>query len=1098
MNIDETYVTSRCKTAASSGQVLTITEGTQVTLKRVSSTQVGFEYNGTSYDGEVQANGEMLWKVGLERVEIQTKKGLDIGAEAVDFKHSSSSEYMDLNGTWSCGGECSRIDGEVLTLADGTKVALWRSSTQAFFQLDGVLYQGKLRASGELCWHVGKDSAGVWTKVQADGLESSVEIQQTCRLGSSNFDGVWLGGGEVSRISFPVLTLADGSTATLKRVSSTQLSFEHDGVFYKGQLQGTRDLIWCTGTDEDAGRWTKVGMQEEFAGLQAEEELVVEVTQDTSADLEANDCSADRRLTETGASKNLDENSAYVQGGDGASEQKSIIASYEQELRSLKSELAQEKELSKNAVIREKEFARKATALQWQSAVNSVMRNRQHEDENKAMHRKVVVHRWQAAKNAVLREKAYVRKTVVQRWQSAMIFAKLERVKKQSNAVQRWQSAMNSVKLEKASKKSNAVQSWHAATNAIKLDRVKTKAQRDLDETKSRLSRANVEMARLTEQLWRAADEMQGAEEELQERERLLAALTSEDSKDAGIVEATRWALYLYASPSAILVKHPSSGKFAWQPVNTLNIADEYALLQNALGKSGLQIEADLATPRKLVEVLVSNEPGLCLQISCHGQGDRIYLEDENGQAKAFSTSDLRMCLAEKPRSNTLEVAVLMCCSSRQFGQALLETGFRYVVCTDAAVLDGSAKCFSEAFWNKLSDLGISVETAFYDALALLKASADKNSAEADKILLLTRAHDPEPEPAPTLPVPHTPLSSCSDPSPLMRVRRSSSRKLSIDLDSAAHADASPLVRLRRSGSRKNSFSLEFPSVTCEPEDFVNRRPMPCHVLMNFTNGRRAVCMYGESGMGKTASLASLSGFATSQGRRFSDGVLYDPAWNLWERTSEPLVWKWLEAVWCKLGRLVWEQEATGLQPECPFEVLAQRFCAELLELQTRRRELLASGSDALLLVVDDADTLTSDEMSLLDSILQKTQTCVLLTSKTPWNRCIGTYKVVNMALERLDDESSARLFKRRVGRPFSQWDFAELQLSKEDLALARLQPEKALQQHPLIQEHCAGNPGRIRRAAEQVVENGPSLHELHKLLTQTSGSVTEEDATVR
>jgi len=496
-------------------------------------------------------------------------------------------------------------------------------------------------------------------------------------------------------------------------------------------------------------------------------------------------------------------------------------------------------------------------------------------------------------------------------------------------------------------------------------------------------------------------------------------------------------------------------------PLDALNVKDEYKLLQEALGKSGadgLQLHADLATPKKIVELLLSDVPGLCLHLSCHGTEDCICLEDEIGCAVAFSTEALRKCVANKERSTTLEVAVLMCCSSQKFGHALVEAGFRHVVCASGKLLDCTARSFTSTFWTKLSNPEVSVEEAFHAALMVLRAAADDVSCDADKIVLLPK--DPQ-------------------PAPLVR------------------ALSAPTFRQRR-----HFVKPELSSISSGSEDFIGREKVPCQILACFRGGRRVVCLHGEEGLGKTATLGFLARFASSQGRLFGDGVLYDEACSSRDRTSEPLVWQWLEAVWRKLGESVWEQERAGLQPSCGSQQLRERLCAELMELQRQRREQATQPSTALpglLLVVDDADMLTADERSLVGEILAKTQTSVLLTAKKPWNRDIGIYKVVDVPLYKLDDQSSAKLFLRRVRRPLHHKDFEEFEqpaaglgkdVAKSALAAALVHPihapVKALQQHPLLQL-LAGNPGKIRKAAEQVVENGPSLCELHTRLMHQS-----------
>jgi len=665
----------------------------------------------------------------------------------------------------------------------------------------------------------------------------------------------------------------------------------------------------------------------------------------------------------------------------------------------------------RHAVTREAQLAQHAVAVQhWQKqkalTASKLARLEQH---------------------VVSREAQLFQAKVFRHWQtlcSAMKLERSEQVVQRAKVVHYWQKAFNDIKVEKLRKDHDLLAAQNKTSHTVqKIQRaVRNHFKRKAEHTTRRLIMTNAEMVRIHEEKQKALNQLER-----------LHKLT-QDSACA----LTRKVHFLFASP----LVSPQSGQRV--PCHALKVEEEFHNLQRALrtrGCGALELHAELATKKNLTTLLQSNEPS-CWHISCHGKDECISLEDESSCEESFSAANLRDVM-KTPQSSNLEVAVLMCCSSQGFGRALLDVGFHNVVCTCGAVLDRSARCFTEAFWTKLSHPEVSVKAAFDAALASLRASFDSSEVALFKLL--------QKEEKEGLAPPHR-LRQCSAPDPVLS------------------APLAPLLLRRQSSSPEGLSDLH-----CKLEDFVGREKECSHLLEIF-GGRRVACLYGEHGIGKTATLEFFASHASSQGRRFSNGVLLPSC------SSERLVLRCLDAVWRKLGRCsVWEQ-----QDDVPEEVLEEYLCEELNKLERECWEQPSSSKDAkssLLLVVDNADSLSPEERSLLLKVLNKTKSRILLTAKRPWDRDIGTCQVRNVELRGLDQESSAKLFWKRIRRTLHPNDFVGVSLPKlRDQAGNPLNPSRyqilALQCHPLVRA-LAGNPGQIRKIAAQVVTGLPSLNDL-------------------
>eukprot|EP00929_Paragymnodinium_shiwhaense_P059387 TRINITY_DN29749_c0_g1_i2.p1 TRINITY_DN29749_c0_g1~~TRINITY_DN29749_c0_g1_i2.p1 ORF type:complete len:859 (+),score=191.73 TRINITY_DN29749_c0_g1_i2:90-2666(+) len=566
--------------------------------------------------------------------------------------------------------------------------------------------------------------------------------------------------------------------------------------------------------------------------------------------------------------------------------------------------------------------------------------------------------------------------------------------------------------------------------------------QREVSHQRQRLARANRELARLSEERQKAVEEQRAAEAELVHRENLLSMLI--DPMEETPSRSERCVRYLYASP--LMYVTPKGVPVLVEP---LRIDDEFKMLRNALmkGGAGPDLHADLATPNQLLEVLLSDIPGQCIHVSCHGDENCLQLEGRSGSLEVLPLAVLRKWLSRTPLSCAPEVVVLLCCKSVGVGRVLLEAGVRRVVCTCGQLPDKTARQFTEAFWSCLANPASTVDEAFQRALVLLRSHGAETACGAALLMLL----------------PDSP-----------QLARANSGRRSLKQPRA----------VRRPRQQRE---LESPHLSALPEDFVGREFLLCKVLSILEcrgrEPRRVVCAYGVPGIGKSAFATFLARFVHTPGRLFNGGVLYDPSWR---HRTEPLPWLWLEAAWRLLGVESWEYEASGLTPDCNTGDLLENLCVQL------RRGNTGNARVQRLLIVDDVDRFPSefDIQGALDTLLERRNLSILLTARQPWHKDIHGFKVLDIELPKLDGLSSAKLFLRRVRRPLHRGDFEEPGRETDgsspspaawcpEVGACPLQASlTALLQHPL-HRLLDGHPKRIRETAEKVTDRLASLHDL-------------------
>jgi len=575
-------------------------------------------------------------------------------------------------------------------------------------------------------------------------------------------------------------------------------------------------------------------------------------------------------------------------------------------------------------------------------------------------------------------------------------------------------------------------------------NKAKREGDAEVAKVRQRLTRATLEMKRMEEETKRKAEECRAAECELRERERLISALM-DPMEEQGHPE--RDLCFLYASPLMYLTASGVPGHVA-----PLRVDAEYELLRRALsqraGISTASFRRDLATPRRLMELVMSSSPGLCLHLSCHGSEHYLQLEDDVGCMEVLPKEKLEKWISEKRdvfAFKSPELVVLLCCESAAIGRLLLEAGVRHVVCTKGKLRDEVARKFTAEFWCSIAQPENSVPVAFHRALILLQAQ-DRQMAKDAQLLMLLPGDD---------------VSDDGERSPALQGK--------------THSEPLLPKRMKSFGaSAANGCSIL--ASAAEREDLVGREFLTCTVLrlLRGPGARRVVCVHGETGIGKTAFVDFLAAFVRSPGRMYSGAVLYEKGWHSRE---EPLHWLWLEALWVITGQHSWAHEEAGLQPE-NLEQMRESLVAELRRGQRR-----------FLLIVDNADMVQNLD-DLISPLLERTSNIsVVLTSRTPWHRDLGGFKVMDVGLKPLDGLSSAKLFLKRVHRQLNNRDFDDDIDRPENEACmqaTRATPVpdgwqanvEALMEHPLLAQ-LGGHPDRIRKAAEQVTDELPTIHAL-------------------
>jgi len=262
------------------------------------------------------------------------------------------------------------------------------------------------------------------------------------------------------------------------------------------------------------------------------------------------------------------------------------------------------------------------------------------------------------------------------------------------------------------------------------------RVEKQLQESRQTAQRMRKVLAKLENERGRAQGELHRAERDLVAKEQLLKELRSGQA----FFLCRRRVNFLYASP---LVYFPQ--RAGPMLIDALGVGEEYKLLKEALRRGfagdreiAPELRADLATRKRLLELLISNLPGLCIHLACHGETGELHLENNVGQLVRLRTDDLSKLLrGHHAKCTAVEVVVLLVCSSEKVAQSLIDAGVQHVICTTGRLRESISRMFASAFWEAMATPETNVEEAFHKALVLLRAQGDEGACDAGLLVLL-------------------------------------------------------------------------------------------------------------------------------------------------------------------------------------------------------------------------------------------------------------------------------------------------------------------------------------------------------------------------
>ena len=439
-----------------------------------------------------------------------------------------------------------------------------------------------------------------------------------------------------------------------------------------------------------------------------------------------------------------------------------------------------------------------------------------------------------------------------------------------------------------------------------------------------------------------------------------------------------------------------------------LNVRAEWEALASA---DGLSVEVRSATSEALQEVLLSKSRPEIVHLAAHcaaegeGSSERsVVLEGTDGSPHLLPAEHL----AELGWWDGIQLLVFLACSSQSLVQRLIESrGLRRAVCCSAVVLDAASQMFCRTFYRALG-AGQALNASFEAAQAAIRYGTNKAfHAEAGKFVLL-----------------------CSDgwgwP--------------------AREVPSLPLT-----------LWPTWPRV----EDYVGREAFTVSLATLFEH-RRAVCLWGEKGSGKTALCLEFCRFFSAPGRRFSQGAFHVNA-------RQVLCAAALEAL---LRQRLTSKGAVSL-------LEAVRLMDEL----GRPWLLIVDGLSPAVLEAEETN-------GLLSWLLEETTSLrLLLTARGPLYgpSRLGYSKVVDLPLPHLDPTEASLLLARRARRPFFPCDFGAAAAGAAAGAPLRLGPEllRQLNESPMMRA-LKGHPGHIVTAAAAVDAELQSLLR-HPLIIKAS-----------
>lgn len=553
-----------------------------------------------------------------------------------------------------------------------------------------------------------------------------------------------------------------------------------------------------------------------------------------------------------------------------------------------------------------------------------------------------------------------------------------------------------------------------------------------------------------------------------------------------------REAFCLYASP----LDHPP-----------INVRSEVETLRSAFEESGSRVKLNVgvATAGSFTKLLTlaRARKGLVLHLSAHAiisdKGEvGLVLEDARGAAHILWRRNLEEILGIREQGlRNLSMLFLSTCWSEELAQVFVECGCRHVISLRNRVHDSAARRFSQHFYLSLG-VGQPLLSAWEGARTALRIESEKDLAEQADHFVLFGQHG-------------------ADEAMLKDICGTEDPNFEGNPTMKEVEDANFFIDMK---------------IPPRPEHFSGRTQAIYEVLHVFggVHGRRACAIHGPEGIGKSAFGIELSHFAASPGRLFSCAarIIRIESFDIssfatgLEEEFESIASQFSVVLrpasgdsrsslgsWnSPLPTFRSEQEPSSPRSATLESEVSRRLSkgstvsdTESLSYLLPLRQRLRRGfqqiekvrkSSKILLVVDDevgAVASCSEFQKLLGEILEHTyQLHILICSRAPLYKSLGTTKVVNVPLKGLAEADSAKLFLQRIHRPLAPNDFTDGPDASGGLAGEMSPPirntmESAIRRltgHPLLRG-LAGHPGRIRAVSSLVTPGGPTLLELAK-----------------
>lgn len=461
----------------------------------------------------------------------------------------------------------------------------------------------------------------------------------------------------------------------------------------------------------------------------------------------------------------------------------------------------------------------------------------------------------------------------------------------------------------------------------------------------------------------------------------------------------------------------------------SLNVQSEMQRLQEIEGLSPL---VELATAHTLQKVLIDRPCVLHLSAHVveHADQQRLLVEMEFGEAQALGLDNL-VEIGPWP----VQLLVFLACGSETLVRSLMSypgCEMRQAVCCKGQVHDESARVFCGTFYHALT-AGWSAPKSYEQAQNAVRNSANPGlRSEADKFVFLSS-------------------------------------------DGATHL-------LPQISTHKTDL-LEWPSWPRVEHHCTERLLDISQVAVCFTQlNKRAVCILGEKGVGKSALCKEFRAYFCVPGRLFSTRSFY---LNVQQVEFTPMD----------------TSERQELADWAVLYVLAElskqpKVCILAQSEAWRQLKSISEGLDSLgnwLVVVDGISEIGGEAckalLVVLDRLLDSTSRMHLLLTaceSVPAAKDMQTSKVLEYQLKPLSLHCAAVLFLRRIRRQLFPRDFGTEDTGDEPLGTTQA---KAQLTNSTFLKALKGNPRRIIEAARCVDNDAKSL--LHHCGGESSEIVT-------